>query len=155
MRISTFQQHVSSFTLGVLFSAISVGSAFGSHLMRKLPDKLSAHSIQSVELLGVVSTSLLLVVLKLQIALAAPMPIAVISGFMYPNIRLFINSHVTNRARASALSLATTIFNIGTGIGFLFSFYMADHLSPNTILATVLIGPVASLLLNSSHRLAN
>lgn len=36
------EQGVTSTTLGFLFATISIGSAAGSFMMRKLPDKLSA-----------------------------------------------------------------------------------------------------------------
>jgi MFS family permease len=140
---------VSSFTLGILFSLLSVFSALGAYLMRKFPDTRSPHAIQSLSILGILATGVLFVILKLPLILAAPIPMALISGFINPNMRLYINNHAPDNVRASVLSLASTILNIGSGIGFLLSFYIADHFNKTTALIIVLIGAGLTLLVNN------
>lgn len=142
------EQNVSSSLLGVLIAAISLFSAFGSYLMRKLPDKISATAIQTVELMGVIATGLLLVVLNIPLAFVAPLIMGLISGFMYPNMRLFVNNNTTNNVRASVLSLATTMFSIGTALGLVFSLYLADQIEPNSILIIIIAGSILTLFAN-------
>ncbi len=142
------QLHTPSLALGVLFSFISVASATGSFMMRKLPNKLTPHTIQSLELIGVMATAALLLILKLPVVFVAPLFMGLISGFMYPNMRLYVNSHADNAARASVLSFASTAFNVGTGLGFVLSFWLPDHAGVAVILGIILGGAGVTLIAN-------
>lgn len=139
---------VSSTTLGFVFAGISFASVIGSLIMRRLPNHASAHLIQSIQLLGVMSTAILLVILKLPITLVVPMLMGLISGFALPNLRLYVNGHTNNNVRASVLSFATTTFGIGSGIGLLLAFSLADHFSPNSVFMFVVAGSLVTLLAN-------
>jgi predicted MFS family arabinose efflux permease len=135
---------VSAFTLGCLFAALRLVSGVGAYLMRTLPNKLSAQTIQLTAILAIIVTAVLMLILKMPFVLIAPLIVAVGFGFTEPNMRLFINNHANNQSRAAALSFGTTAMNLGVGIGFTVAFYMADHFSAHVILTTVIIGSAAT-----------
>jgi MFS family permease len=136
---------VQASTLGYIFAAISVFSAIGSVMMRRLPDKFSATAIQSLTLLGVITSSFLLIILKVPLAFAAPMFMGIISGFNQPLLRLYVNQQATNHVRASVLSVATTAGNIGTGLGFLAAIALADYVKATVVLSIILVGAILTL----------
>ena len=143
---------VSSATLGFIFAAISVFSAAGSLVMRKLPDKLSPHGINSLGLIGVASTTLLLLLFRLPVAYFAPLIMASVSGFSYANVNLYVNHHAPNNIRSSVLSAVTTIMGIGSGIGILLALRLAGHASTQVILLIAVVGSLATLALNTGVR---
>jgi MFS family permease len=140
--------HVSTSTLGILFAVISLGSALGSMIMKRLPNKMSAAKIQSVELLVVIVTALLLMGLHLPLLLGAPLVLSVISGFQYPNMRIFVNNITADNVRTSVLSVASSVYTAGLVIGLFISYYMADHLTKNQTLTVIIIGTTITLIAN-------
>jgi MFS family permease len=139
---------VTSTTLGFIFAAISVFSAGGSLLMRKLPDKVSPHGINSLGLIGVAVTSTLLLLFRLPVAYFAPLVMASVSGFSYANLNLYVNKHTPNKIRSSVLSIATSTMGVGSGIGILVALRLAGHISTHVILLIAVVGSLASLGLN-------
>jgi MFS family permease len=140
--------HVTPSALGVLFACISLGSASGSLIMRKLPNRLSARKIQSLQLVGLLTTAILLLVLHMPIVLTAPLVLSVFSGFLLPNMRVFVHKITVDKVRSSVLSVATSFISAGLVFGLATSYYMADHLTKNTILGVIMVGSVITLLAN-------
>jgi MFS family permease len=139
---------VAAGTLGLVYSGISVFSAVGSFLMRKLPNKFSAHTINSFMIGLIMATSLVLYSLRLPLVYFAPIIMGLGSGFGMPNLRLFVNGHSPNRVRASVLSVATTTMNFGAVSGMLVAYGLADHSSSRSILSLAIVGTVALLAAN-------
>lgn len=138
---------VSAVTLGLLFGGLRVASAFGAFLMRRLSDTASPPAIQVLNIVGMLVTAGLMLVLKLPVVLAAPIILGITSGFVEPNMRLYINKHAVDSARASALSFGTMIMNFGVGLGFVVAFYLADQVSATVILGIISVGSSATLAL--------
>ena len=140
--------HVTSSELGILYAVISLGSAGGSIIMKKLPDRLSAEKIQSIELAIVGITATLLLVLGLPVVLAVPLVLSVISGFQYPNMRIYVNKITADSFRVSVLSVASSVYDAGLVIGLAISYYMAGHFSKSRILTIIIIGSSITLIAN-------
>jgi len=141
--------NVSPTTLGLIYTGISALSAIGSFLMRKLPDRFSAHTINGFQILGVLLTSLVLYSLEVPLVYFAPLILGVVSGFGMPNLRLFVNKHTANRVRVSVLSIATTVMNVGIVTGMLLAYGLADNNSARAILGIVVAGSLVLLFVNS------
>lgn len=147
-------QGVSPATLGWVFAGISVFSALGSLAMRMLPNVLSAHAIQSLIILGTVLTAVSLLVFDVPLALGAPIFLGFVSGFMYPNLRMFVNHHASSSSRAAAISVGTAIFGSGTGLGMLLAFFLAGRLTQAAILMLIIGGAAILLVANELRRIS-
>jgi MFS family permease len=134
-------------TLGVLFGTLRTASAFGSYLLRRLFASINPSTVQDIHVGGIVATAGLMFVLRLPLVLAAPVLLGIISGFVDPNMRLYVNKHVTNQVRTSVLSFSTTTVSFGTGIGFVSAYYLADRVSASVILVLVTTGTAGTIVL--------
>ncbi len=140
---------VSAGTLGLVYAGISLFSATGSYMMRKLPNRYSAHVINSFTISTILLTSLVLYSLRLPLVYFAPLIMGLGSGFGMPNLRQFVNKHAPNRVRASVLSIATTIVNIGIVAGMIAAYGLADNSSSRKIIGLVICGTVLLLAVNT------
>ncbi len=86
--------------------------------------------------------------LKLPVALAAPLVMSIVSGFDIPNLRLCVNQNTPDSSRAAVLSVATTVYSVGTGFGLLLAFSLANSLSSSNILWAISIGTISTILLS-------
>jgi sugar phosphate permease len=123
-------------------------SALGTIAMRKLPDVFSPNSINSLTLIGITVTAVVLLGQQIPLAYLAPIGLAFVSGFGAPNLSLYINKHAPNGIRTSALSVATSASGIGSGIGILISLKLIGHVSAAVFLSVAIIGCVMSLVTN-------
>lgn len=139
---------VSSIELGYLFAAISLFSALGTLAMRKLPNKLSAHAINSITIGGIIITALLLEFLRIPVVYLAPLVMGAISGLTLPNLNLYINKHAPSAIRSSVLSIATTTMGVGSGIGIFTALQLVGQFGQDMILSIVIVGSLCTLLLN-------
>ncbi len=136
---------VSAGTLGFIYAGISVCSALGAYSMKKLPNKLSPHTINSLNIALVIITSLVLYSLKIPFVYVAPLIMGLGSGLVIPNLKVFINHHAPNRVRASVLSMATTTKSLGTVAAMLVAYSLADVSYPRRVIGIVIV--VATILL--------
>lgn len=123
--------------------------------MRRLSDSISPSTVQVINLVGIIVTASLLIILRLPVVLAVPILLGITSGFVEPNMRLYVNKHATNAVRASVLSFSTTVTSLGVGIGFVAAYYLADRFSAHTILALATIGAVATTALRLFYSRTN
>jgi MFS family permease len=139
---------VTAVTLGLLFGALRASSALGSLLYRRLTTTFKPSIIQLINLCGMLITTSLLLILKLPVILVAPLLLGITSGFVDPNMRMYVNKHAVDRVRTSVLSFSTTTMSLGAGIGFVTAYYLADIVSAHTVLSFILLGVVMTILLS-------
>lgn len=140
---------VSSVILGYIFAGISVFSAAGSIAMRHLPNKFSAHAVNTLALSGIAITAILLTVLPMPAVYLAPIGLAVVSGFSIPNLNLYINRHAPSAIRSSVLSIATTATGLGSGMGILVVLQLVTHIPFWQITTICLVGCIVTILANN------
>lgn len=143
---------VSSVTLGYIYAGVSILSALGSLIMRRLPNAFSPHTINSLTLSGIALTALLLTILKVPVIYLAPIGLAIVSGFSMPNLSLYVNKFAPNKIRSSVLSIATTATGIGSGIGIFAALQLIGHISFQHITIICIVGCLFAIALNTIYR---
>lgn len=142
---------VSSVTLGYIYAGISILSALGSLIMRRLPNAFSPHTINSLTLSGIALTASLLTVLKVPVIYLAPIGLAIVSGFSMPNLNLYVNKFAPNKIRSSVLSIATTATGIGSGVGIFVALQLIGHISFQHITIICIVGCFLAFALNNIY----
>jgi len=138
---------VAAATFGIMYAVFRIISCIGSYAMQHLPNKFSLPMVQLASIASVGITVVLMLVLPFPAVVAAPVVVAVGFGFNYPALRLFINTHASDMARAATLSFGTGVMNLGVGVGFIGTFWMADHFSTHTILHVIVAVTAVAFLL--------
>lgn len=140
--------NVSPIILGYLYAGLSLLSAAGSLLMRHLPEKFSASTINNFVICGMVATPILLLFDKLPLVYFAPAGLALVSAFTGNNIHVYVNNRAPNNIRVSLLSIVTTISGIGSGIGIFVVLQLIGAFDFRTIMTICIVGCVATMLIN-------
>ena len=140
--------HINPVYIGILYSVISLFSAFGSHLMKGFLPKYSAKTINTFMILATICTALCMLPRIPILAFIGPLFIAVTFGFVYPNLRNFLNSQSPSEIKTSVASFGTTCYAIGTMIGLSAGGVFADHFSSTIVLSIILAGSIISFVLN-------
>ena len=141
--------HINPVYIGVLYSVISLFSAFGSHLMKSFLPKYSAKTINSFMIVATICTALFMLPRIPILAFIGPLFIAVTFGFVYPNLRNFLNTQSPSEIKTSVASFGTTCYAIGTMIGLSAGGVLADHFSSTVVLSIILAGSIISFILNN------
>jgi MFS family permease len=138
--------HLGAAGFGLLYVMLRGVSGIGSYAMQHLPGRVSLPMIQlAIATIGI--SAVLMKVLPYPAVLLAPVVAAVGFGSNFPALRLFINAHASDKARAATLSFGTGIMNLGTGLGFVAIFWMADHWSVLTVLWVILATTGCTLII--------
>lgn len=139
--------------LGGLYSAISLFSAYGSHLMKSFLTKHSPKKINAFMIIATICTAVLMLPRIPILAFIAPLFIAVTFGFVYPNMRHFLNSQSPSKIKTSIASFGSTVYAIGTMVGLSSGGILADHFSSTIILSIIIAGSIVTLILNNRLQL--
>jgi predicted MFS family arabinose efflux permease len=142
----TFQ--VSALGFGFLYLMFRGVSGLGAYLMQHLPNRVSLPVIQLMSIVGIGVSALLMLVLPYPAVLFAPVVVGVCIGFSYPTLRLLVNAHARDSARAATLSFATAAMNLGVGLGLSIIFWMSDRFSVPTVLHSILALTVVTFMLS-------
>lgn len=141
--------HISSLYIGILYSVISLFSAFGSHIMKGLLSKYSAKTINMFMILATIATAFFMLPKIPLLAFLGPLWIGVSFGFVYPNLRNFINARSPGHIKTSVVSFGTTCYAIGSMLGLALAGIFADHFSSTVILLIIIGGSGVTFILNS------
>jgi MFS family permease len=139
--------HVSPLGFGLLYLMFRGASGLGAYIMQHLPNKMGLPQIQLISVAGVGVSALLMLVLRYPAVLFAPLAVGVCIGFGYPALRLFVNAHARDSARAATLSFATGAMNLGVGVGLSVTFWMADRYAVPTVLHIILAATAVTIVM--------
>lgn len=133
------EMEVSAQTLGGIMAAIAAASGAGALLMRWLSSRYSAHAILSVVIIAHALTGIALLILPMPFVVAAPMSMAVVSGFASSELA-YIHEHTPNSVRASVQSIYSSIKMLGLLAAQIIVFSLVGLLSHTLIIGVTTIG---------------
>ncbi|NMB56365.1 MFS transporter [Candidatus Beckwithbacteria bacterium] len=98
--------------IGVVYVLLSLFSAFGSFLIKKLQDRFPAFRITQFMIFSVLLISLMMFLIKNYLAVIPIFYLSVIFGFQTPLISNILNKKIKSAYRATAISIVSLAFSL-------------------------------------------